>query len=343
MRDVARVAGVSLGSVSHVLNGRSGVSPALAQRVLSAAAALDYRHKERPRRADGRPLRRVAFVIGDEGAIAARPYYAAVLGGAGDACDACGLALTYRPVGAAPGGSDVRRLAAAEADALLLVGYLPPAFVAQVAALGAPFVVVSHEPPGVACDRVLFDDAGGGRLVGERLLELGHRSLAVVHGPLEHPVVRRRVEGLRTAAGAAGGARVYTREVPPRGQNPEGGYRATLDLLDGAGHEATAIFCTSDRIAFGALRALRDRRRRVPHDVSVAGFNDHEAAAHVDPPLTTVRADTQRLGQLAVQRLVERARDAAGPPVTVTLGVTLVERESVAAPRPGTGPLSGSC
>ncbi|MBI3974196.1 MAG: LacI family DNA-binding transcriptional regulator [Chloroflexi bacterium] len=381
MRDIARAAGVSVGTVSQVLNGRNGVSPALAERVLAAAASLRYQHKNRPRHTAERVLRGIGLVVSDEAAIVARPFYAAILAGAAAECDELGMAVTYCPVGDV---SAVTRLEGAGLDALLLAGYFPSELIARVLLLGLPAVIASHDPAGAAIDRVLFDDFNGGQLAAAALLRHGHRRLAAIHGPLDRPLVGRRVGGF-IAEAEAQGASVSTNAVAPGRQSPEGGHAAALTLYGGTqavradvrdssplvqsspqdapapsgalarlrtqdglveaqiGSPASTsradipsgLFCTSDRIAFGALRALRELGYAVPEAVSVVGFNDYEAAAHVHPPLTTIRTDTALMGRLAVRRLLERAREPDTPPVTTTIGVTLVERESVV--RPATG------
>src|SRR5262249_2950445 len=152
----------------------------------------------------------------------------AILAGAAAEGDDSGIAVTYCPL-SEPGNA--RRIVDVGVDGLLLAGYIPPDVLQRIARLGYPLVMVAHEPPGLACDRVLFDDQAGGRLVADLVLRHGHRRLAVVHGPLERSSIHNRVRGFTAAAGAHAGTRVETRPVPPQGQNAEGGYAAARALL----------------------------------------------------------------------------------------------------------------
>ena len=332
IRDVAQAAGVSTGTASQVLNGRDGVSGALAERVLRSAAELSYRHRNRQRQANERLVRRIGFVTSDETDIARRPVYAAILAGAAAECDDLGMSVTYQPVA---GVGAAARLAERGLDGLILAGYLEQDVLDAIVASDLPVVLASHDPV-AACDRVVFDDAGGGRAAATLLLAQGHRRLGVIHGPLEHPTVRHRFDGFVETVERWGGARWRPAQVPPAGQNAAGGYTAAQALFGAelsAGIERpTAVFCTSARMAVGLLRALHEYGLRVPEEVSVAGFGVLDASALPYPGLTLAEGDTRQLGRMAVRRLIERVREPEAAPVRVVLGVTLLERESVASP-----------
>jgi DNA-binding LacI/PurR family transcriptional regulator len=297
---------------------------------------VGYRHKNRARLGPDRVLRRIGLVMAGNAAIVARPFYASLLAGAAAECAAMDMTITYCPVSGASGAA---RLEDAGVDGLVLAGYLAPDLEAQLAALRMPSVVVNNRPS-LPTDRVVFDDADGGRLAAHLLLCHGHRRLAVLHDPLHRGVLHDRLTAFRAAVtGANPEATIVAHEVPPNGDLPGSGYEVALAALGCAdGQEAqgggqdtlpTGVFCTSDRIALGALKALWDLGRPVPGSVSVVGFNDFEAAAHANPPLTTVRADMELMGRVAVRRLLERAREPETPPMAITIGVSLVERRSV--------------
>lgn len=365
MRQIADEVGVSASTVSQVLNGRGGVSAAVAERVLQAARRLGYRHKHRDRHAADRVLRRIGMVMAGNSSIVARPFYASLLAGAAAECAALDMTISYCPVS---DGSGAARLGEAGLDALVLAGYLAPELEAQLAALNLPMVMANNRPS-LSSDCVVFDDSEGGRLAARALLRRGHHRLAVLHDPLARGVLGDRLRAFRRAAGvdevdrvdgvgsagratSAAGQRsqdvdgpitVAAFEVPPNGDLPGSGYETAFGIFsahpsdknaDPSADEPTALFCTSDRIALGALKALWDLRRPVPAAVSVVGFNDFEATAHANPPLTTVHADMELMGRVAVRRLLERAREPQQPPMTVQIGVSLIERDSVGpAPR----------
>lgn len=346
MRQIAEDVGVSASTVSQVLNGRGGASALVAGRILQAARRLGYRHKHRARHAADRVLRRVGMVMAGNASIVARPFYASLLAGAAAECAAQDMTISYCPVSDAAGAA---RLGEAGVDALVLAGYLAPELEAQLAAVNLP-VVMANNRPTLQSDCVVFDDAEGGRLAARALIRHGHRRLAVLHDPLMRSVLGDRLRAFRNAArsGSAeeseSGVTVTAHAVPPNGDLPGSGYETALGLFSAqatrpgraklSSDEPTGLFCTSDRIALGALKALWDLGRSIPATVSVVGFNDFEAAAHANPPLTTVRADMELMGRVAVRRLLERAREPEQPPMTVQIGVCLIERGSV-GPAPG--------
>jgi DNA-binding LacI/PurR family transcriptional regulator len=171
------------------------------------------------------------------------------------------------------------------------------------------------------------DQADGARQAVRHLLELGHRTVWHVTGPAESFASERRALAWRTVLEQAG------REVPPvqvGDWSAISGYRAGLVLADEPG--CTAIFAANDQMALGVLRALHERGRRVPADVSVVGFDDLPEASSFLPPLTTVHQDFAEVGRRCVQGLLEQIRDAHAEPGTVLVPTALIARASTSAP-----------
>jgi DNA-binding LacI/PurR family transcriptional regulator len=175
----------------------------------------------------------------------------------------------------------------------------------------------------------MSDNEGGGGMVAEHLLELGHRQFGYLMPPPRHVDAPARLAGVRRALRVAG--------IEPDGLQVArgealvwGGEVAADELLDRS-PETTAFIAYNDLMAIGALRALRRRGRRVPAEVSVAGFDDVALAAYVDPPLTTIAQRTDAMGRWAVARLV--GEDGLGP-ASVQLPVDLRIRESTGPPPP---------
>jgi DNA-binding LacI/PurR family transcriptional regulator len=176
---------------------------------------------------------------------------------------------------------------------------------------------------------VTVDQAAGARAATEHLLAAGHRTVWHVSGPPEWFDSAGRVVGWETALRAAGA------EVPPvlpADWSAAAGYRVgqTLARIP----EATAVFAANDHLALGILRALHERSLRVPDDVSVVGFDDVPEAGYFIPPLTTVRPDFHAVAESALALLLSRIQGDATPDGPRTLAPTLVERRSVAPPRP---------
>jgi DNA-binding LacI/PurR family transcriptional regulator len=182
-------------------------------------------------------------------------------------------------------------------------------------------VVVVDSDAGDRYPVVDTDQADGARQAVRHLLELGHPTVWHVAGPAESFSAERRAQAWRTVLEEAG------REVPPvaRGDwSAESGYRAGLQLPA----TCSAVFAANDQMALGVLRALHQRGRRVPEDVSVAGFDDIADASSYLPPLTTVHQDFAEVGRRCVQALLEQIGSGAAAPGTDLVPTHLVVRHS---------------
>ncbi|MGQ9888284.1 MAG: LacI family DNA-binding transcriptional regulator [Aggregatilineales bacterium] len=183
-----------------------------------------------------------------------------------------------------------------------------------------------------------IDNVCGARIAVEHLLSLGRQRVGTITGPLSEAVGRHRLEGFYQ------GHRNCGVEADPRlvfeGRfDEQSGYCGMLALLD---RSVDAVFAASDIMALGALRAARKRSVRVPHDVSVIGFDNHPLAAKTDPPLTTVHQPIFELGAVGVRRLIELVETGAiQEERQIVLATHLVVRESCgAAVRSNTCPLA---
>lgn len=180
---------------------------------------------------------------------------------------------------------------------------------------------------------IFIDHRAGGRLIGEHLIGLGHRRIAVIDGRIsgkpDHGVWEGRTQGLREALLAAG-LGLAAEDILPAGDcHPAEGERVFTELLDRPGPRPTAVFCHTDELAFGGLAVLRRRGLRCPEDMSVAGFDDHPMARYWG--LTTVSQHAFAQGMRAAQALVEALQsDSEEPvaPVGGNLAVELVVRET---------------
>jgi len=329
LRDVAARAGVSLSTVSRVVTGRTQVSDRLKQRVLAAVAELGYRPNAAAQ----------ALVSGRRSSIAVmarnttRFGYAGTLQGIEEAASAAGYAVMIAVVES----DDPARISAAVDQVLShsVAGVIViefddvgratleavPDSLPVVAAAGAPSVERTRP-------HVYLDDDLGGRIATEYLLSLGHRTVHHVSIPSTRPDSGRS-RGWRRALEAVGA------EVPdevPALYSPESGYGAAQSLLDDP--SVTAILCGNDELAIGVARALAERGRKVPEEVSVVGFDDQPFARMWLPALTTVAQDFTELGRHAFALLEQWLRTGAVPADAV-IEPRLVLRESSVPPSLG--------
>jgi LacI family transcriptional regulator len=190
---------------------------------------------------------------------------------------------------------------------------------------GAAVFIGRHH---VAGDAVLPDNVGGARALARALVELGHRSFAVISGPTLLTTTRDRIDGF-TAGLAEAGIALDPDAVVPGDFTREGGMHAMTQLLDGA-TRATCVFALNDAMALGALRVLRARGIAVPQQLSVAGFDDIPGAIDSQPALSTVRIPMAEVGRMAIELALGAH---AGELRVRSVATDVVLRESTAAVR----------
>ena len=326
MADVARLAGVSSQTVSRVSTGHPGVVESTRRQVLAAMQELGYRPNSAARalkRGEFRTIGVILFTLSSTGN--SRTVEAIATHAAHD-----GYAITLIPV-AMPTQDGVlgafTRLGELAVDGIIVIMEVHLLDAANLTLPPGVQVVVVDSDAGDRYPVVDTDQADGARQAVRHLLELGHRTVRHVTGPAESFAAERRAQAWREVLEEAG------RPVPPieRGDwSAESGYRAGLRLADDP--SCTAIFAANDQMALGVLRALHERGRRVPADVSVVGFDDIPDAASYLPPLTTVHQDFAEVGRRCVQGLLGQIRRHTAEPGTVLVPTTLVVRESTGPP-----------
>ncbi len=329
MSEIAAAAGVSVPTVSKVVNGRPDVAPATRQRV----EALLRQHSYRPRRA--RPASRVGLidlVFVDLGS----PWAMEILTGVEEVAYGAGTGVVVSAVHGRhrtrPDRRWLENMAGRRSDGVLLVlSELTPGQQAQLGGLGIPVVIVDPAgapPPGVPS--VGATNWAGGLAATEHLIALGHRRIAVIGGPGDVLCSRARVDGYRAALDGAGlpATAGYVRLGDFRSAS---GYRETMALLD-LPEPPTAIFASSDQMALGAYEALYERGVRVPEQMSIVGFDDLDEARWALPPLTTVRQPLAEMAGMATRMLLSLVADEELVTPRVELATPLVVRASTGPP-----------
>ncbi len=337
LREVAQRAGVSLGTASNVLAGRTPVAPERRAAVIAAATELGYQPRPRRTASAQRPVGMIGLILRrDVDQLFVNPFYSHVLHGAQVACAARRIGLAHETVAGSP--NEVPRLPLMvqrkQVDGLLVLGYVQQAVLAMLRSAGVPFVLIDYDDGLVIADSVCGDDDEGGYLATRYLLDHGHRDPvpACIAGPLIYPSLRDRVIGYRRALAEAGliEDEAYVRAAAPLAEhNLEHAAAAMSELLD-LPRPPTAVFCTGDMDAIGALKVLRDRGCKVPEECSIVSYDDITLAAHTAPPLTTIRIDKELLGAQGIWHLLERIEFPDMPLRQTRVAVRLIERASVA-------------
>lgn len=326
LASIAAEAGVSLPTVSKVLNGRADVAPAtraLVERLLSEHNYL----RPGPRRTRRSGLIDLVFNGLDS------PWAVQILRGVEEFCSehSRGVAVSAVRHGNARPASWTSALASHDTDGVILVtSELTADQWQQLQADNIPLVVVDPvNLPGPEVPSVGATNWAGGLAATEHLLEVGHRRIAVIAGPASYLCSRARIDGYRSALDRAGIA--YDPELVRHGDfQHEGGFQRGGELLDLDG-PPTAIFAGSDQQALGVYEAARQRGLRVPQDVSVIGFDDLPVARWLSPPLTTVRQPLTEMGRAAAEMLVQLVDGMPLRTQRVELATELIVRESTAS------------
>jgi DNA-binding LacI/PurR family transcriptional regulator len=327
---IASAAGVSVSTVSKVLNGRTDVAPGTRDRISKLLRSHGYQV------AAGMRFGVADLLIGSLHG----PWAEELIRGAVDAAREAGHSIVVTPVSTGAEFSDwVERAARRGTDGLLSVLYLPTAAERNRLA-GAHIPLILVDPPtepggdirGSDIRSVGTTNWQGGLTATRHLAELGHRRIGAIGGPERFWSANARLDGYRTALMRSG--LPVDEDLVVRGEFavPDGRDLAR-QLLDRP-RPPTAIVAGNDNQAFGVFQALGERGLRVPDDVSLVGFDD-AVAAWATPPLTTIRQPLAAMTAAAVRMLRMDADGVAAQPQHVELATSLVVRESTGPPRAG--------
>lgn len=329
MSDVGRLAGVSHQTVSRVINGSRHVSPQTRERVLAAMRELGY-HPNSAARALATGRTRTVGVISFDTSLYGP---ASTLFGIERAAHEVGYYIMVASLKALDRSSvlqAIERLRGRAVDGILvIVSEQESAEALLHAPLDVPLVAVEAGPE-LGVPVVGVDQRRGAELATRHLLELGHRTVHHIAGPLGSIESQLRAGGWRAALEAAGAPR----PEPLIGDWTAGaGYHLGHRLI--RDRSVSAVFVSSDQMALGLLRALHEAGRRIPEDVSVVGFDDLPESSYFTPPLTTVRQDFGEVGSRSLRvlvRAIDGAESGQRPPEGSLVSPELVVRASTASP-----------
>lgn len=331
MKQIAAKARVSLGTVSHVLNNTANVRDRLRQRVLDAVAELEYQPSELARGLRREKTNMIGMIIPD----ITNPFFPGVVRGAEDVAFANGYRLvlcntdndhskeivhltslrTYRPAGLIVIPSTLSELSAQTES---------------YRKAGTSVVCVDRMPIHWKGDTVTVSNEDGAYRATRHLIELGHRRLATIAGPLHLTNAQQRLAGFKRAVREAG-LTVNPEYIQESAFDKLGGHAKACILLRMV-RAPSAIFAGNDMIALGVLTALRELGLRCPQDVSLIGFDDLDIAEITNPQLSSVFQPGYQLGETAARLLLERVAGSTSAAKHLVLGTELRIRQSVAPP-----------
>lgn len=330
LKDVAVTAGVSVTTISRMLNGSLDLPTETRQRIENAIKALSYQPNPHARRLSRGKSDTIGLVVPD----IANPFFATLVAAVEAEADKRGLALSlYATLNRS--GREIaylRMLARNHVDGLVFITNHPDD--GELAALineTGRVVVVDEDVPDARVPKLFCDNEQGGYLAGQHLGSFGHRRALYVGGPAEMISTRRRFSGFEKAMMEATAGRAELSRYEGE-YTVEAGRVAARRFLD-AGAPATAIFASSDEIAIGLIEVLREENVSIPGDVSIIGFDDVGPLHLFAPPLTAIRQPVRAIGQRALALLLEmNQQKSQAAPVEELLPVEIVVRSSVAPP-----------
>ena len=337
IKDVARHAGVSIGTVSRVINHFPDVDRQLQERVEAAIRELNYRPNARARLFVQNATPILSFILSNRSLL--NPFHSGILQGVEECCARAGYFVMFTKYDYArdtpPAELQLPGVLRSHgmADCLILAGTNYDNFVEALETLAVPYVVLSNQHVGSAVrspyDRAGWDDTSGALEATKYLIALGHKHIWFI-GDTSLPWYSQRYSAYSRAMTEAG--------LEPRGQtvslseNLYGNGYACTEVILAKKPPITAIFAAYDEMAFGAWDALRKHGLDVPGDVSLIGYGDNDEAQFKTPALTTVRIDKGRLGAELARMAIEKLRSPGKRIPEVIVPVTLVKRGTTRPP-----------
>jgi LacI family transcriptional regulator len=312
IREVAAQAGVSVGTVSNVLNRPEIVAPTTRDRVHAAIKDLGFIRNESARQLRAGRSRTIGLVVLD----VANPFFTDVARGVEDEASTAGLAVILCNTDEQL-AKEQRYLELLEEHRVQGILITPVADadsrLVPLQQRGTPVILVdSRSPSGSQCS-VAVDDVLGGEAAMSHLLQTGHEHIGFVGGPVSLRQVADRRDGAIRALERAGGSAADLDVIETTALNVGAGQRAGVAIAElQAGRRPTAVFCANDLLALGLLQEMTRRQIRVPEELAIVGYDDIEFAAAAAVPLSSVRQPRQELGRMAAQLLLEEALGRSG-------------------------------
>jgi LacI family transcriptional regulator len=328
IRDVAGLAGVSVGTVSNVLNRPEAVGEVTRRRVVDAIAALGFVRNESARQLRAGSSRTIGLVVLD----IANPFFTDVARGVEETANAEGLAVILCNTDDLPAkeAAHLDVLAEQRVQGVLITptAALSPALQA-LRERGVPVVLLDRHASDPAQCSVAVDDVHGGRLAADHLLERGHRRIAFIGGSSGLPQVQERHEGVELAIRAACGSDDVLTVLSPAKLTVAGGREAGEQIVGmPVSRRPTAAVCANDLIALGLLQEMVRHGVRVPEDLAIVGYDDIDFAAAAAVPLSSVRKPRHEMGRRAAELLLDEARDDGHQHEQVVFEPQLIVRQS---------------
>lgn len=330
IKDIASEAGVSIATVSYVINETKSISPETKRRVVRAIKSLNYHPSKSARNLVTGKTGNIGFILTDDHFLRTEPFYTKIFLGTEFEARSEGYYIILTSIKSDFGKKDSlpRFVLNSSVDGIIIAGKIPQNFIDRLAMYKIPTVFVDYVPPANGYPLVLIDNIQGGMLAANHLIGLGHKNIAFISSDIEHPSFSDRLNGYKQALEYAmiplDNELIITSSVF---QGRQAGVDLTKRLFS-INKDITAVFASNDAIAIGAIHYLKTRGIKIPEDVSVIGFDGIEADLLLDPPLSTVGVPKIELGAEALKLLVNALKNKKSLPKKIVVPVELIVRKS---------------
>ena len=327
IKEVAKKAGVSVSTVSHVVNGTRFVSDDLRNKVLPVLDSLDYQ----PNRLAMGLRKKSSSAIGLIVADITNPFFSEIAWRVENLCHQKNYSVMLCNTNGSPSKEDyyLSRLTEWQVDGIIVVSSTSPvAHLNSYNKPDMPLTLIDIDSSGYEMDSISVDNFSGGKLAAQHLASLGHKRIACISGSVDTRYNQGRLNGFREGLIEAG-VEVDEALLARADFNTFSGLNVANQLLE-MKDRPTAIFCCSDLLAYGAMKAANVKGLKVPEDLSVVGFDDIFLSPYTNPPLTTVRQPIPELTEEAVNCFLTRKDDPGKTSRTIKLKLHLEIRSSTA-------------
>lgn len=330
LEQIAKLSGVSRSTVSRVVNNDPNVNAVTREKVMQVVRRVNYVPNAAARGLAAGRTHVIGLVIPmGVSTLFTDPYFPLLIQGASSACNAHDYSVMLWLAEPEYERRQIRQIMySGLIDGVIIASMLTNDSLVQALIDGSlPFMLVGRHPTDSRVNYVDADNVNGARDAIRHLLRMGRTRIGLINGPMNMIAGTDRLAGY-TQALRERGQLVQPELITDGGFSEAGGYLAMQQLLP---RQPDAVFAASDAMAIGALRVLHEAGLRVPEDVALIGFDDMPFAARSDPPLTTIRQPTYRMGGLAVETLLDLIEHPDSPPHHIVLPTELVVRASCGA------------
>jgi LacI family transcriptional regulator len=331
IKDVAKKTGLSISTISLVINNKGKVGEETREKVLRAIEELGYYPTRSARSLASQKTGNIGFILTEEHFSRSEPFYTKIFLGTEFESRNYNYYVLLTTIPSQFSKESIPRfLLERNVDGVIFAGKVNQKYVKYVEEMGLPYILVDYDLAGKKVSAVMIDNVQGGRIATEHLIKIGYKKIAFVGGDIEHPSIKGRFEGYKMAIEKQGLVcsedLCITDEPDTRISN---GYRACQKLFSRIKPEA--IFAANDAMAIGCVKFLKEKGIKIPDEIGIVGFDDIEACIHIEPRLTSVRVDKEELGIIAVKRLMEMIKNPSSGINRVYVPVELVVRDSCGA------------